>query len=204
MVAAIIYVWLCLGEGRSPLLEPGSFSVATSSEGPGNSAASKINVSLHVRMGDACDAIAYTAQPKTESHFVAGKGRSCLHPVAYVTTLRTILAGFDVDRILLATDSDMAASMLRREFGDTVLLRNFSRQGFEVKTGFDPSKWIERRRDVTPVMIASGLDDMRWLARGALFVGGMCSHFFVDVWLAASFLQCAREGRTLWGIQPAC
>ena len=196
MAAAVMYSWLCLGEGRSPLLDLGSFAAVTSGGVQQEASLSRINVSVHVRMGDACDEISHSARSKSQSHFVVGKGRSCLHPSVYVATLRTIQARIDIDRILLATDSDMAVSVFRSEFGDNVLLRNFSRRGFEVKPGLDPSKWIERRNDVTPVMVASGLDDMRWLTQGTLLVGGMCSHFFVDVWLAASFYQCTRWIRT--------
>eukprot|EP00966_Prymnesium_polylepis_P041624 966326-Prymnesium_polylepis.1 len=185
-----MYVWLCLGRNRSPLLEHGGLSIAEAVSWPqaGPSQPPRINVSVHVRMGDACDQVATTARSPEQSHFGA-KGRSCVDPLVYLEPLKVATALFNVDSILLATDSDSAADRLQSEFGARVLLRNFSRRGFQVGGGFDPSKWIERRKDVTPDMVANGLDDMRWLARGHFFIGGMCSHFFIDTWLAASFHQ---------------
>lgn len=190
LVAAIMYTWLCMGKDRSPLLDAGSFSVneamhpERSDEG---GSTLSINISVHVRMGDACDRVSMVARSPEQSHFVQGEGRSCLHPTVYVAVIQSAQLRFNVDRILLATDSDMAVEVFRREFGERLLHHNFSRRGFQVQSGFDPSKWIERRTDVTPEMVAGGLNDMRFLAGGQLFVGGMCSHFFIDTWLAASF-----------------
>ena len=84
-----------------------------------------------------------------QSHFVVGEG-------GVACTRRSEpferSGSLDVDRILLAT-ARAGGDVLHRvcTHPDTQLLPTGVCQ-----TGFDPSKWIERRTDVSPVMVAAG------------------------------------------------
>ncbi len=183
---------------------------------PAALAAGAANVSVAVRGGDACDVVEMGRlsptlfqgmwDPRLRTRWSQQK-RRCAHPVVYLEALRLLLRRLrgPVGSIELATDSADAALMFAREaatLGAPVHQRPWNRsklslvahephgRGGRRETLADRKRrWIEFRDDLDASVVVSALDDLRVLARGAAFVGSMCSSFHAMAWNLAVALR---------------
>ena len=184
------------GHRASPLLEAGPAPLPPPFDGQ------HVNVSVHVRGGDACDAMEFEPMNNTwtwgrwELVGRAMRGH-CVHPTvhaAYVQKLVQRLSdrGIKVDAILFATDSDKAQKCFAAVFPGSGSSPRLVSRAFDRKATANrkwkqdsASQWIEFRdfdnatgADVT----ASVFEDLRMLAQGHVMVGTMCSNLAALAW----------------------
>ena len=185
------------GHRASPLLAPGPLPPPLPFDGV------NVNISVHVRGGDACDVYEY-GPLNTSLAFgrweIIGKGLMrghCPHPsvhLAYVQQLMRHLGsrGFRVDALLFATDSEQAQALFDNAFRNSptrLVSRAFNRQATANNkwklADKAESQWIEFRRfdDATGAEVTvSALEDIRLLAQAHVIVGTMCSNLAALAW----------------------
>jgi len=135
-------------------------------------AKTRIYLSLHIRMGDACDERINT-RPAFNGDIWKTKRRKCLLPHAYAKSVRDMRALYGVSDILLATDSQEVIEWVTTSMSDFHWhYINFDRSNLKHGKG-----WIENRRDIGNVEVESALYELDILSRGHVFIGSLCSHF---------------------------
>lgn len=199
-VSALLYAAILLdGNRTSPHLTPGPAlpPYKDDDDGGGNG----IAVSVHVRAGDSCDVVNWSANQTSwalwpfEWTGVQGTDwnrvqRFCVHPSVHLAVLRGLLETHNVTRVLLATDSEEAVELFRKELpqladGKIALqLNTYDRSPLTPDHHQNPSAtdhWIETRAVRDPDFAAhamhTALEDVRLLARGNMLIAAMCSNF---------------------------
>ena len=199
-LSALLYSAILLdGNRTSRHMEPGPTLPPYSDVDGG------IAVSVHIRGGDACDAVTWSANTSTWALWPfdwdgikSGTDwnrvqRFCIHPSVHLAVLRGIVSSHNVSTVLLATDSDEAVELfqqvvptLKGGASGTVKLKlnNYDRTSFAPNHHANKEQmdhWIEHRaqRDAGFAALAmhTALEDVRMLARGNLLIASMCSNF---------------------------
>ena len=142
---------------------------------------SPLNVSVHIRMGDACDYVMDKKRPYSGNFWQTGyRNRPCFSFDVYLRELNRLRSLYGVHTVLLATDSE---TVLKRALNVTdynwVYVRSEIRSKYEYGHAY-----IETRDDLTTEMIDLSLYDMWLLRQGHLFIGNMFSHFSRYVYIS--------------------
>ena len=137
---------------------------------------SPVYLSLHVRMGDACDQRVNERPAFTGDIWRTGR-RSCVLPIAYGPILRSMQERYNVTDILLATDSQEVIDWAVNTTNYNWHFLDFDRG----RLGRSDKGWIEYRTDIGRIETESALMDIELLSKGHVFVGGLCSHFSLSV-----------------------
>lgn len=131
-ILAVARMMMLQGHRASPMLEPGPVASPRPFDGQ------NVNVSVHVRGGDACDVMEYETMNNTWQHgrwevLIPGRhGKMrghCVHPSVHLLHVQELVqrlhsSGFSVDAVLLATDMAEATSCFQAAFQSQTAPRN--------------------------------------------------------------------------------
>ena len=133
----------------------------------------RVFVSIHIRMGDACDRVVKEPLAKPW-RWSEGIGRPCIAPAGYSEALHEVTLRYNVTDILLASDSPDAivwAKSLVYAYDIHFVDSDRSRIS-EKRLG-----WIENRNDIGTAEVEGALQALDLLAGGHVFIGCGGSHF---------------------------
>lgn len=145
-----------------------------------------MNVSVHIRLGDACDVAVDEERPKTGNMWRTGK-RHCVSPRAYYSAMKKMRGN---PTVLLASDDDDAIRLFKRGTFK-VIVNEETREWFSSGR----KTWVENRHTVDKKAVLVSLADLRLLAHGQFFIASACGYFFRVAYDVASF----RHAHFLYG-----
>jgi hypothetical protein len=145
----------------------------------------RVFLSIHMRMGDACDKVELEA--RREPWHVAHLGRPCIAPQGYDEAVKMMTEKYGVTDILLASDSEEAIVWAKEQKNHDVhwlesdrskLTDPYSVLSSESNLTLKQSKgWIENREDIGRAEVEGALEEMDFLAHGQVFIGNMGSFY---------------------------
>lgn len=170
--AAYLYAWLMFTESHHvPLVERVDRGRVE-------------NVSMHIRLGDACQKTVRAERPKGGNMWNTGV-RHCVDPRRYLSVLNKLFRdGLEKPVVLLATDSDRAVRVIRT--GRFVVLTSDDAAS---RAWYERSTWIENRVDVDDASVMLSVADLRFLALGQFFIFSACGYYARTAYTLASFYR---------------
>eukprot|EP00571_Detonula_confervacea_P016047 CAMPEP_0172308402 /NCGR_PEP_ID=MMETSP1058-20130122/9004_1 /TAXON_ID=83371 /ORGANISM="Detonula confervacea, Strain CCMP 353" /LENGTH=419 /DNA_ID=CAMNT_0013020809 /DNA_START=246 /DNA_END=1505 /DNA_ORIENTATION=+ len=147
----------------------------------------RVFLSIHMRMGDACDVVE-TTQRFTKASWGGGEqSRPCIAPKGYEVAVKEFSKLYGVTDILLGSDSDEAIQWAKEQTSYDVHWLDSNRSKLmspysNVSSGStlnDKWKkgWIENRDDIGWTEVEGALEEFDFLAHGQLFIGNMGSFY---------------------------
>ena len=131
----------------------------------------RVFLSIHMRMGDACDRV--EEQERTISwEWEEGSGRPCIAPHGYDDAVQKMTEMYNVTDILLASDQEDAIEWAKEQKNLDVHWLDSDRSKLNHGSG-----WIENRADIGKVETEGALEALDFLAHGQMFIGNMGSFF---------------------------
>lgn len=149
--------------------------------------ANRMFLSIHMRMGDACDVVEAEQRYRSEKWKNTQGGRPCIAPHGYDKAVKEFSDRYGVTDILLGSDSTEAIDWAREQTAYDVhwldsdrskLSSPYSNLTSEKSYADRHGKaWIENRDDIGRAEVEGSLEEWDFLAHGQLFIGNMGSHF---------------------------
>lgn len=147
----------------------------------------RVFLSIHMRMGDACDKVETEQRYRSEKWSNTQSGRPCIAPQGYNKAVKVFADEYGVTDILLGSDSDEAIQWAKEQTlydvhwldSDRSRLTNPYSNLSSVGQFVDKHSrgWIENRDDIGWAEVEGALEELDFLAHGQLFIGNMGSHF---------------------------
>jgi len=133
----------------------------------------RVFLSIHMRMGDACD----TTETEERTYpFRWGKEykeRPCILPVGYDAAVKRVTDKYGVTDILLASDSQLAFDWAHNIKTHDVHYLDMNREALDTHD----KGWIEFRTDIGADEVDGALQEWNFLGNGHILIGGSCGKF---------------------------
>ena len=133
----------------------------------------RVFLSIHMRMGDACDRVEKVERLEPFSWGRQLKSRPCIAPVGYEAALDRMTILYGVTDILLASDSVDAFEWAKQITTHDIHYLQVDRS----KLDTHDKGWIEKRSDIGHTEIDSSIQEMNFLGNGQVLIGGSCGKF---------------------------
>jgi hypothetical protein len=147
-----------------------------------------VNVSVHVRMGDACEITTRDLRPKKGNMWSTGR-RHCAHPQKYAFIAKKIFSRTAAAPVVhLATDDEEAVVIMNRTRFRVITSNDTANRDW-----YNNSEWVENRKYVDTNAVLLSVADIRFLSYGQYFLFSACGYYATVAYNIASF----RHGRWL-------
>jgi len=138
----------------------------------------RVFVSVHIRMGDACNIVLNEARPYKGTIWGTLRGdgvpdRPCIAPAGYEAPLLKMKKLYGVTDVLLATDSPAAVEWAKTYTGLPVYHFEWDRAKLG---GTNGGAWVEHR-ETEKSEVEAALLGVELLSYGHVLIGNMCSYY---------------------------
>mmetsp|Transcript_17419 Transcript_17419/g.36742 ORF Transcript_17419/g.36742 Transcript_17419/m.36742 type:complete len:476 (+) Transcript_17419:155-1582(+) len=133
----------------------------------------RVFLSIHMRMGDACDRVETMERLEPFSWGKLMKSRPCILPEGYELAVDRMTAQYHVTDILLASDSESAFEWARGLKSHDIHYLDMDRG----KLDTHDKGWIELRNDLGHGEVDGALQEWNFLGNGQMLIGGSCGKF---------------------------